>query len=376
MGAFRYCSTLLLLCLALQMRGQEKVWMGGTLGIGAGIMEITKQQDTPILRSTLGSTLSLGFRSGVDLPKNYFLELSIELMNHEYNIGTDTSYVNSYLFELEYNFGLATGKHFRIAQNWILSPSAGYMLNFRNQTWETGKGGIYRYNRKPTDAWVRFETKRRFNNGLSATLNFEYQPKPGAKTTFGIFYFRGLNTVLEGDVRDNSHRVPQPMIFEKFKSRGSYLAFKLGRDIAVYDRKADIAIAPPQTARNNFYLTVGGNIEIPTLNYERILFTNNISSLLLQTGLGFAYIPERGPIIGTPLYLHYITGPRLLKFDISAGASLQEYYGTRLLSSIGFGLRRQPREHGFFALGSIDLTYDSEENLLFPIPKVGLGLSW
>jgi hypothetical protein len=296
-------------------------------------------------------------------------------MLHEYNIGTDTSYINTYFDELEYNTRASIGKYIPISKSLTFSPSIGYVLNFRNETWETGDGGIYLKNNKPAYAWVRFETIRQFHHALSLSLNLEHQRKAGRKNSLGITYVRGLGIVAEGDIKDHYETFSNKTL-GKFHSRGSYLAFTISRDIAVKDKSETSEMVNILTARNNVYLAVGGNLIMPTLNYEYVTSISPLSAISICTGLGFFPVPDM-TVIGIPISIHYLAGAKFLSFDLSAGGALQSGLdmGT-FIGHIGLGIRHQPRTSGLFARMGIELSMDSYDQILRPIPIIGLGKTW
>jgi hypothetical protein len=81
------------------------------------------------------------------------------------------------------------------------------------------------------------------------------------------------------------------------------------------------AQAPARTARNAFYLELGGNAILYSLNYDR-LFTDRVSGRVGVMFFGAADKDSSAGVVATPIMASYLWGEGNSRFETGAGLLL------------------------------------------------------
>lgn len=81
------------------------------------------------------------------------------------------------------------------------------------------------------------------------------------------------------------------------------------------------AQAPAPTARNAFYVELGGNALLYTLNYDRLL-TDRVSGRVGVMFLGAADEDSSAGVVGAPIMASYLWGEGNSRFETGAGLLL------------------------------------------------------
>ena len=150
--------------------------------------------------------------------------------------------------------------------------------------------------------------------------------------------------------------------------------------------------------RNNLYVELAGASKYYSVNYERLLLSNDEYNITLRGGLMYLYIFDASDhtIAGIPIGASYLKQYKNDYFEAGVSfALIRDMYTYAisppikvdeliLMSSIRAGIRHQPKDKNLFwnLLAQISMTAHSESEIykpytdFFPLFSAGVGYSF